>query len=368
MAKKLRTMNNKKLSASKIIIAFSWNELPAYGARLLHAGIKRFGEPVTVIATVPQIPIKGMGEILGQKIHWIDRSNINSWKDLGLPVPDIFFQAGVYYLPSFRKLGKEVREHGGKVVLLSDNCWKNSIRQWGGALLFRLIFRRWFSAVWVPGKSGSKLMRIFGFSESEIYQGLYGSDDQCFTAGPPLHKRPKQFIYVGQFIPRKGISTLVKAFEIFNLDYPDWKIIMYGAGECQNILANCPGVIVRSFAQPHQIADAFKQSRFLVLPSKQDHWPLIVSEAALVGCGMILSNKVGNILEFLNEKNGFVFPSKSVEELSDRLKKAASLPEWRLDEVYHESLRLGLSFTPKQWADKFCQILSDLRDSDIDIN
>tara|TARA_B110000438_G_scaffold213024_1_gene205188 strand:- start:589 stop:1626 length:1038 start_codon:yes stop_codon:yes gene_type:complete len=341
-------------------ISFSWNELPAYGARLLYAGIKRLGHPVTIIATKPQIPIRGMDKILGQKIYWINKENISSWSELELPVPNVFFQAGTYYISSFKKLGDEVRRNSGKVVLLSDNCWKNNIRQWGGALLFRLIFRRWFSAVWVPGKSGQKMMRNYGFPRHQIYQGLYGSDDHCFTAGPPLHKRPKQFIFVGQFIDRKGIPTLVKAFELFNLNYPDWKIVTYGAGEFQNLLENCPGVIVHSFAQPHQIADALKQSRFLVLPSKEDHWPLIVSEASLAGCGIILSNKVGNSLEFLNQKNGFVFPAKSAKKLSDILKKAALLSQSRLEEVRQESFRLGSNFTTREWSKKFCKIIIDL--------
>lgn len=352
-------MTSLKSEKNKMIMALSWNELPAYGARLLRAGIQGFGKPVTVIATIPQIPIKGMEEILGQKIHWVDRSKINSWKDLGLPVPDIFFQAGIYYISSFRKLGKEVREHGGRVVLLSDNCWKNNFRQWGGAVLYRLIFRRWFSAVWVPGKSGAKMMRIFGVPDAQIYQGLYGSDPDCFTAGPVLTQRPKQFIFVGQFIPRKGISTLVKAFNIFHKNFPDWKMHMYGAGECQYLLENCPGIFVYPFAQPPQIADALRQSRFLVLPSLEDHWPLVVSEAALSGCGLILSDRVGNGAEFLNEKNGSIFSAQSVKQLSEKLKEAASLPDWRLKEVYNESKRLGSFYGPANWAKKFHQIISE---------
>ena len=69
-----------------------------------------------------------MDKILGQKIHWIDKSKINSWTDLGLPVPGLFFQAGTYYISSFKKLGNEVRKNNGKVILLSDDNKKNNIR------------------------------------------------------------------------------------------------------------------------------------------------------------------------------------------------------------------------------------------------
>ena len=183
-----------QIPRERIIIAVSWNELPAYGARVLRAGIQKLGHPVTIIATVPKVPIEGMKEILNQKIYWIDRLGIKSWEDIGMPIPDIFFQAGTYYVPAFRNLGKEVRARGGKVVLLSDNCWKKSLRQIAGSVLFRLVFKNWFSAVWVPGKSGVKLMRIYGFPINRIYDGLYGSDDKCFIPGKPLKERSKQFI------------------------------------------------------------------------------------------------------------------------------------------------------------------------------
>lgn len=353
-------MSDTMQFASKINIAISWVELPAYGARLIRAGIKCLDQPVTVIATIPQIPIQGMEEILEQKVHWINKSNVNSWKDLNLPIPDIFFQAGWWYIPSYKKLGAEVRKNGGKVVLLSDNCWKNNLRQWMGAIVVRFLYRKWFSAVWVPGKSGARLQRFFGVPTSQIYQGLYGSDPDLFTAGPVLTKRPKQFIFVGKLIPAKGIPALAKAFKIFYRNFPDWQMVIFGDGECRNLLENSPGIIVHQFAQPPQIANAMRKSRFLVLPTLTDHWPLVVSEATLAGCGLILSNKTGNREEFLNKKNGFVFKAQSVNELLKKLKEAASLSDEQLNEAYNESIRLGSVYVPTHWGKVFHQIISEI--------
>jgi len=204
------------------------------------------------------------------------------------------------------------------------------------------------------------MMRIFGVPYAQIYQGLYGSDPDCFTAGPLLKQRPKHFIFVGKLIPAKGIPTLVKAFKLFHKDYPEWRLIVFGDGECRTLLEDSPGILVNPFVQPPQIADALRKAIFLVLPTLTDHWPLVVSEATLAGCGLILSDRVGNRAEFLNEKNGFVFSAHSVNELSNRLKEAASLPDWRLDEAYSESIRLGSFFGPAQWAQKFHQIISEV--------
>ena len=105
-------------------ISVSWNELPAYAAKILREGKEMLGKSFNIISTKPKVPIKGMEDILKQNIYWIEDNNIDKWSDLGLPVPNIFFQAGIYYVPSFKKLGEEVKLNGGKVILLSDNNFK----------------------------------------------------------------------------------------------------------------------------------------------------------------------------------------------------------------------------------------------------
>jgi len=347
---------------SKTDIVISWVGLPAYGAHLIRAGINTLGQPVTVIATRPGIPIKGMEDILGQKVNWIDGENVKSWREIGLPMPNIFFQVG-WYSPSLNSLGKEVRNSGGKVVALVDNCWKNNTRQWMGAIKYRLLYKKWFSAVWVPGESGAHLFRIFGVDSSQVFKGLYGSDPNCFYSQSDLNQRPKHFIFVGQFIPRKGIATLARAFGRFHKEFPEWKLLTYGAGECQSMLENCSGIEVHPFAQPAQIAEALRKARFLVLPSREDHWALVVSEATRAGCGLILSNKIGSRFDLLNTKNGFVFPARSPKKLAERLKQAALLPPWRLGEVHTERKRLGSLYGPKTWAETFEQIISQMQDT-----
>lgn len=303
--------------------------------------------------------VKETEELIGQEVVWIDDSNVNSWSELDLPVPDIFFQAG-WFLPSFRKLGKEVCRNGGKVVLGSDNCWKNNMRQWLGAIKFRLLYRKWASAVWVPGESGARLQRFLGMSPSQIYQGCYGVDHNCFTAGPPLTERPKQFIFVGGLTRLKGMLELVKAFMEFRNDFPEWKLVAYGAGEFQNLLESSPGIDCRPFAPPEEIAEALRQSRFFVLPTLTDHWPLVVAEASSVGCGLIVSNVVGNRTEFVTDKNGFIFPKGSAKELAKVLRKAVSMPDSWLEQAYEESKRRGARYGIEQWADKFVQIVCEV--------
>ena len=341
-------------------IVFSWNELPAYGARLIKAGIDNSNYTIDVIATIPTIPIKGMDEIIGQKINWIDSRTIYKWSDLGLEIPDIFFQAG-WYIASFVNLGKQVKNNGGKVILLSDNCWKNTMRQWVGSIYYRLIYKNYFDGVWVPGKSGIRLMNFYGVKKDTIFNGLYGIDPISFPVGKSLVNRPKSFIFVGKLINEKGIPQLIRVFNDFYKNYPDWRLYIYGNGPLYSNLLNLGGIFVNEFCQPHEISKAMQNSRFLILPTLTDHWPLVVNEAALSGCGLILSDRVGNKSEFVGKNNGIVYEVEQDKDLLLKMILMANQSDEILNQISKESRMLGENYTPTYWSFQFNNILEKFK-------
>ena len=151
-------------------IAISWNELPKYAAYPLAEIIKK-NPALEIISIKSKLPIDNLEKILNKKIHWVENEYLK-WDDLNLEVPQIYFQAG-WYKKSFSSLGKEVKKNGGKVVLLSDNSYKNNFRQLIGSIFYKLKYLKYFDAVWVPGASGEKLMRFYGVPQEQIFQGIY---------------------------------------------------------------------------------------------------------------------------------------------------------------------------------------------------
>lgn len=77
--------------------------------------------------------IKSLDKIFGKKIYWVNNQHL-SWKDLGLKIPDIYFKDG-WYKKSLSSLGREVKNNGGKIVLLSDNTYKGNLRQMIGSIV-----------------------------------------------------------------------------------------------------------------------------------------------------------------------------------------------------------------------------------------
>jgi glycosyltransferase involved in cell wall biosynthesis len=353
-------MNDRSNNQARI--AISWSRLPPYAARLIRSGVQSLDEPVQIIASKPPFLTDEVEQLIDRPIIWIDPNETCSWSDLGIQPPEIFFQAG-WLSKAFKNLGKEVRQHGGRIVCFSDNSWKNTPRQWLGAIAFRMSHRQCFDAVWVPGYSGFQLIRFFGMPENRIYQGMYGADPEVFSPGISLAAREKKFVFVGQLIERKGVDLLVKVFSQFHKRYPDWQLHVIGSGPLSHLF-DAPGITVEGFQPPDRVASILRGSRFLILPSYEEHWGLVVHEAALSGCGLIVSKAVGASFDLVSEGNGSVFDANSCRSLYQSLEKAASLGEAELNSIFSQSQEKASKFSPRTWAETFKKIVTDFREND----
>ena len=339
-------------------IVISWNELPKYAAYPLRVIIKK-SKDLEVISIKSKLPIKNLEKIINKKILWIKNKNLK-WKNLELKTPDIYFQAG-WYKKSFSSLGKEVKDNGGKVVLLSDNSYKNNLRQKIGSIIYKIKYTNYFDAVWVPGRSGEQLMISFGVPKKKIFQGLYCSNQNIFKKGKTLTKRPKTFLFVGNLIKRKGFKELLSSFEFFLKTNKDWNLIIVGNGPLRKVIPKHNNIKYFSFKKPEDIARLMQKSRFLVLPSYSDHWPLVVNEATLCGCGLIISNIIGNIPELANNKNSIKCKVASEKSLINALEKASKLSDKKLDKMFKESLKLSSNFTISNWVKNYQDIINSLK-------
>ena len=344
-------------------IGLSWYGLPQYAARLFCRTIELLGEPCVVVGSRPFVPVEGMDRVLGVPIHWVDGERPVRWRDIGLDVPRIFVQSGWAY-PSFSALGNEVKAAGGKVIGLSDANWRGDLRQLVlGPLAFRLKHRTHFDAMLVPGREGVRLMRWFGIPAKRTRVGMYGADPALFGGGPPLATRPKTFLFVGQFIARKDVLGLADAFLEFAKDRPDWSLHLVGGGEQQDSIPRDPRIRVEAFVQPEELARRFHTARFFVLPSVFEAWGLVAHEAALSGCGLVLSNCVGSAEDLCTPTNGVRFKAGRKDDLVRALTESAAFDETRLTAAEAESRRLAAQFGPDRFALEVSRLIQELGES-----
>jgi glycosyltransferase involved in cell wall biosynthesis len=234
---------------------------------------------------------------------------------------------------------------------MSDANWRSDFRQIVmGAAAFRLRYHRHFDAMLVPGRQGVRLMRWFGVPPDRICCGMYGADPSLFNAGRPLAERPPTFLFVGQFIARKGVLDLARAFLRIADRHPDWRLSIIGGGEQHDLIPGHERISIEPFVQPKQLAEHFRQARFFILPSLSDAWGLVVHEAALSGCGLVLSDRIGSADDLATPENALRFRAGDVADLARALGTAAAFDGAQLAAAEAESLRLAGQFGPARFG------------------
>ena len=339
-------------------IAFSWNGLPYYAARQIKVAIDRLGCACIVVGSRPSVPVVGMEAVLGCAISWIANDKPASWRELGHAVPDVYIQSGWSY-PAFSALGLEVKANGGRVIGLSDANWRGDFRQVVlGPVGFRLLHRGAFDAMIVPGQQGSRLMSWFGMEAGRVRHGMLGADPDLFGGGPALATRPKTFLFVGQFIYRKDVLGLCRAFIRFCDRHDDWTLRLCGSGEQRSEIPAHSRIIVEEFVQPADLARRFHQARFFVLPSRVEAWGLVVHEAALSGCGLVLSRQIGAGDDLATSTNAVRFEAGDDDAILAALEEAASFDDARLAAAEATSRALASQFGPDRFAREVCELVA----------
>jgi glycosyltransferase involved in cell wall biosynthesis len=344
---------------SDIRVAFSWNGLPQYAARLISAATAELGRHCPVVGSLPSVPVRGIEEALGQKVDWVDAGRPVSWASLGYGVPQLFFQSGWAY-PAFNALGDEVRAAGGQVCLLMDNNWRGNLRQILGAIWYRHSLRHKFSAILVPGKSARRLARWYGVPDENIWEGMYGADPAIFFSGQALANRPKRIIFVGQYIERKQCTLLAEAFVEAAERLPGWELEMYGSGPQQGMIPRHPRIQVKGFVQPELLGALYREARIFALPSLVEAWGLVVHEAALSGCQLLLSDAIGSREDFAGRHNAALFRAGDRRSLREALVRLAMQGDVNLIRAQEESLRLAKSHGPAVFARRTQEIIGQL--------
>jgi glycosyltransferase involved in cell wall biosynthesis len=335
-------------------VAFAWQGLPSYAAWLL----KRVSEErdISILGTPgPQRPAEIL-RILGREIIWLGGSTNPTWQSLGLPVPQCFFVSG-WSNPQFNLLSREAREAGACIIVMADNSRKHNLCQAVGSIIFRMKWRSVFDYAFVPGAAATDLMRFYGVPEHRIRTGLYGADPQVFSAGPPLVARERDFLFVGQFLARKGLCELMESVADLRRAGARFTVAALGAGQLEGALRTA-GITVLPFGDASYVGQEMRNSKFLVLPSLEDHWGVVVHEAACSGCGLILSDGVGAARDLLTVNNGLLCRQGQSKSLSRAMTTALQIPPDQLARYGNASLHIASSFGPERFAEAVSDILS----------
>lgn len=112
-------------------------------------------------------------------------------------------------------------------------------------------------------------------------------------------KKPVKFIFIGQFIERKGVPEILDIFS--SISKNEATLTMVGSGKLnllvEESVSKNENIQNFGFLDPHNLPLLISQHDVLLAPSRHDGWAVVVTEAMLTGLPVISTKETGAFLE-----------------------------------------------------------------------
>lgn len=342
-------------------IVFSWSRPSTYAYACIVEAQRALPDFEVALVAIPNENSRRLSALYPTvSTNWVEDNKLATWQDLG-GVPDLFFQAG-WSSAAFGALGAECVGAHRPVCLTFDTNAADLTRLVSRSVWMRTVGRHRFQAAFCAGRDGLRVARSFGFPARYTWSGVLGADPGIFHANESddLHKREKRFVFVGNFTQRKRCAALLEAFQALPESYSSWGLRYVGSGPEEPMLQGHRSVTVRGRCSSEEVADELRQAPVLVLPSSAEPWGVVVHEAALTGCFLVLSDAVGAQYDLASPINAIVVPSGSSQSLTAGLITAADQIRDAPAQVQSMSELLAGAFGPVTFARSVRQIADSL--------
>jgi glycosyltransferase involved in cell wall biosynthesis len=218
--------------------------------------------------------------------------------------------------------------------------WKSVVKRWAWPALFRLA-----DVVIVPSTRGVELMRSLGLPPDRVVLTPYVVDNDWWSERAATVERaavrrawgvPEDspvVLFCAKLQSWKRPLDLLRAFAAS--DVRGAHLVFAGEGplrlelqaEARSLGLNGQ-VLFIGFANQTQLPEIYRASDLMVLPSEYEPFGVVVNEAMLCGCPVVVSDRVGAGYDLVSHgENGFVFPFGDVDSLAAILREALLAPD-----------------------------------------
>ncbi len=345
------------------MIVICWAQLPIYAARNIGMFVKKSDEDVVVLRTVTnRFPIKGAAEMTRTKVIDVQSDDSRSIESIVGCVPDVIVSGG-WGDKSFWRWVKEVKRAGGYSIVCTDEPFRGTGRsEMLRKIRFKLLLNRHIDRLFVAGQGGiRKFVDYYHLQPRRVVTGLYAGDPELFFDGVELAQRPKRFIYVGHYDDNKNVLAMCRAFVRVQKD--GWSLDVYGDGPLRANLEKMASdnIHIHGYVNADQLGPIYRDARCFVLGSHREQWGVVVHEACMSGCMLLLSDHVGSRFDFAKSENSVLFNPDSEDDFARGFSAIMDKTDEELRVAQKKSLELGRMFSPEVFAHNLMQIIKELR-------
>jgi len=265
-----------------------------------------------------------------------------------------------WHVPAYRRALRRFRGRAVRILAM-DNPWRGNARQWLGVMAAPLHVRPLFEAVYLAGERQAVFARKLGFAQREILDGVLTADTATMAAAAGREPDRPAFLFIGRLVPVKGLDTLATAYAAYRGAVGEpWPLRVCGKGPLAHLIDHVPGVEMIGFVQPEDLPETFARASCLVLPSRSEHWGVVIHEAAAAGRAIICSTVCGASVSLVRDGfNGFVFEAGDPDGLAAALLRMHRLSAPARRALGEASLHLAKQYSPERWARTLLDRLGD---------
>lgn len=161
------------------------------------------------------------------------------------------------------------------------------------------------------------------------------------SAGRPIvaADRERCGLFVGRLVPVKGVAELLRAVRILKDRGIAARLQIVGEGPMGDVLRHFSMALgidtlitFHGMIPPEKICDFYQSSAYLILPSYNEGFPLVVAEAMSFGLPVIVTRS-GGPEHFVDERVGFVCPAGDPQALAHAMAMMLRMSPFQLAQM-----------------------------------
>jgi glycosyltransferase involved in cell wall biosynthesis len=160
-----------------------------------------------------------------------------------------------------------------------------------------------------------------GFDSDRIRVIPLGVDHELFRPGDG--EREPFLLYPADGWPHKNHKRLLEAFQLVRRERPELRLVLAGAS--LDGIERDPGIEVRGYVSPHELADLYRRAAALVFPSVHETFGLPPLEAMASGCPVAVS-RAGSLPEVCGDAARY-FDPRSADEIAKAITEVLDRPD-----------------------------------------
>ena len=197
------------------------------------------------------------------------------------------------------------------------------IPQWVRARMNREIERA--DLILCPSHFVKDTMITNGISESKCFVSHFGVNTDVFKKRSSMPQKPR-FISVGSLTVRKGQQYLFRAFEKVKAVMPEAELVCVGGvrADFKREIELWKGSFIHLTSVPHaELALLLAESTAFVLPSVEEGFARVISEAMASGLPILASYESGATTVVRDGVEGIIFRPRDIEGIAAAMIRVA---------------------------------------------